>query len=348
MRANTPAVVSQGRCAVWEEPIGPAGVRLRERYVIDPPEGHVRLRLRAAGLNHLDLWLVTGAQRAQPPRVISADGAGVVEASASPDWQPGDEAMIYPVAACGRCAQCRAGQQVYCAQFAVLGEQCDGAACEAIQVPARNLCRKPQRLGWSEAAAMPLAYLTAWRMLTTRARLRPGETLLVVGGAGGIGTAAVLIGLHLGATVVVTSRTEEKRGMLRKLGAAHAFPSEDFARPVLDITDGLGADVVVDHVGAATFEESMRSAARGGRVVTCGATVGLLAQLNLPRVFVRHLSVLGSTTGNANEFRELVAAADAGLTPLVAAEYPLAEVQAALAAMERGHQVGKVVLTCSS
>ena len=316
-------VVSQGRCAVWEEPVGPPGVRLRRRAVVEPPPGHVRVRVRAAGLNHLDLWVVTGAQRVQPPRVIAADGAGVVEASGAPDWTPGDEVVLYPVAACWRCQRCRAGQQVHCAQFAVLGEHADGTACDQVQVPARNLYRRPRRLSWQETAALPLAYLTAWRMLATRARLCAGETLLVVGGSGAVGTAAILIGRHLGATVLATTRSSERSAQLRALGAAHTFPSAGFSRSVLEVTEGGGADVVLDHVGAATFDESLRSAALGGRIVTCGATTGLMTQVNLPRLFVRHLGILGSTTGNAEEFCALVEAADQGLRPIVAREFPL-------------------------
>ncbi|HJQ03549.1 MAG TPA: zinc-binding dehydrogenase [Jatrophihabitans sp.] len=346
MRA--PIVVSQGQCAVWEEPVGPAGVHLRERAIVEPPNGQVRVRVRAAGLNHLDVWVVTGAQRVQPPRVIAADGAGVVEASGSPDWTPGDEVICYPVAACGVCTRCRVGQHVHCAQFAVLGEHSDGAACELVQVPSRNLYRKPATLNWDEAAALPLAYLTAWRMLTTRAQLRQGETLLVVGGSGAVGTAAILIGRHLGATVLATSRDPDKRAELVSLGASHTFSSTGFSRSVLEVTDAAGADVVVDHVGAATFDESLRSAAVGGRVVTCGATTGVMSQVNLPRLFARHLSILGSTTGNADEFGALVAAAGAGLRPVVAASYPMGQVQAALTAVQQGTQIGKVVLSCSS
>ncbi len=343
---RVPASVSQGRCAVWEEPIGPGGVRLRDRPVQDPPPGHVRVRVRAAGLNHLDLWVVTGTQRVEPPRVISADGAGVVEASSSPDWAPGDEVICYPVAACWRCEHCRAGMQVHCNQFAVLGEHADGLACEWIQVPAASLFAKPERLTWHEAAALPLAYLTAWRMLTTRAQLGAGQTLLVVGGSGAVGTAAIRIGVHLGATVLTTTRTPDKYDQLRQIGAAHTFASSGFSRSVLEATDGAGVDVVLDHVGAATFDESLRSAGLGGRIVTCGATAGMLAQVNLPRVFVRHLSVLGSTTGTAAEFGDLVKAAAQGLRPVVARTFPLDGVREALTAVENCDQVGKVVLDC--
>lgn len=341
---SAPAVLSQGRCAVWEEPIGPPGVRLRERVTSDPAAEQVTVRIAAAGLNHLDLWVVSGAQRVQPPRVVAADGAGVVESSGSPQWSPGDEVLCYPVSSCWRCQRCRQGQQVQCGRFAVLGEHADGAACELLTVPARNLCRKPSALSWEEAAALPLAYLTAWRMLVTRAQLTAGETLLVVGGSGAVGTAAVLIGRYLGARVLTTTRAESKIPQLLAMGAEHVFMSSGFSRVVLSATEGQGADVVLDHVGAATFDESLRSAALGGRVVTCGATSGLLTQLNLPRVFVRQLSILGSTAGNVDEFTDLVAATAGGLRPVVAQVYPFEQISQALAFLETSNQIGKVLV----
>ncbi len=339
-----PAILCQGRCAVWEEPIGPAGVRLRDRAKSGPAPGQVSVRVRAAGLNHLDLWVVTGAQRVQPPRVIAADGAGVVESSGDPGWRPGDEVLFYPVSACWRCERCRRGEHVHCARFAVLGEHSDGAACELVTLPAQNVYPKPASLSWAEAAALPLAYLTAWRMIVTRARLSPGETLLVVGGSGAVGTAAVLIGCHLGARVLATTRSGAKAGALAAMGADRVFGSSGFSRDVLDATDGRGVDVVVDHVGAATFDESLRSAAPGGRVTTCGATSGLVTGLNLPRVFVRHLEILGSTAGNAGEFASLVAAAGDGLRPAVAKVFPFPLVADALAFLTTATQIGKVVL----
>jgi len=325
---------------VWEGSAGPAGVRLRERPAPEPAPGQVSVRVRAAGLNHLDLWVVSGAQRVAPPRVISADCAGVVESSADPAWRPGDEVLCYPVSVCWRCERCRRGQQVHCGRFAVLGEHADGAACEVVTLPAQNLYPKPAVLSWEEGAALPLAYLTAWRMVVTRARLSAGETLLVVGGSGAVGTAAVLIGRHLGARVLTTTRSPAKRPRLRALGAEQVFASAGFSRDVLDVTDGRGADVVVDHVGAATFDESLRSAALGGRVTTCGATTGVMTALNLPRVFVRQLEILGSTAGNADEFADLVAAAGRGLRPVVARVFPFAQTPDALAALAASDQAG--------
>src|SRR5258708_5112492 len=184
--AETRAILSQGRAAVFEEPIGPAGVRIRERPKTKPAPGSVAVAVKAASINHLDLWLAQGAQRIPPPRVIAADAAGVIESSGDPGWRPGDEVVLFPTLCCWECEWCRAGQQVKCARFGVLGEHSDGAACELIHIDARNVFRKPAALSLPEAAAFPLTFLTAWRMLTTRAQLRADESVLVVGACAGV------------------------------------------------------------------------------------------------------------------------------------------------------------------
>src|SRR5215472_16653026 len=203
--------VSQGRAAVYEEPLGPAGVRVRERPRTEPAEGMVAVAVRAASINHLDVWLARGAQRVPPPRVIAADGAGVVQVSADPRWKPGDEVVVYPVVCDWTCEWCRRGEQVRCPHFGVAGEHVDGTACELIHVDARNLYAKPTQLTWEEAAAFPLTFLTAYRMLTTRGRLRAGEKVLVVGAGGGVSVAAIVLARHLGARVFATSRSEAKQ-----------------------------------------------------------------------------------------------------------------------------------------
>ena len=337
--------MSQGRAAVYEEPLGPAGVRVRERPRTAPVPGAVAVAIKAASINHLDLWMAHGAQReVTPPRVIAADGAGVVEASADPAWRAGDEVVIYPVACCWECEWCRSGQNVLCKRFGVIGEHTDGTACELFHIDARNLFRKPAGLSWSEAAAFPLTFLTAWRMLTTRARLRAGETVLVVGAGAGVAVAAVTIARHLGARVFVTSRSEAKRKRAIELGAEAAFESTDFSKHVRSAT-GDGVDVVFEHVGPATLAESMRSVAMGGRVVTCGSTSGVKAEIMMPRLFWGQMDLLGSTMGNAGEFRAVLQAMDDGLRPVVDSVYPLGEVQAALQRLDAAEQFGKVVLS---
>jgi NADPH:quinone reductase-like Zn-dependent oxidoreductase len=340
-------VLSEGRAAVFEEPSGPGGVRIRERPRTDPVPGSVAIEIRAASINHLDLWLAHGAQRVPPPRVIAADGSGVVHASGDPSWEPGDEVVIFPTLCCWECEWCRAGENVRCPRFGVLGEHSDGTACELIHIDARNVFRKPSALTWEEAAAFPLTFLTAWRMLTTRAQLRADETVLVVGAGAGVAVAAIQIARHLGARVLATSRSEAKRKRALELGADAAFDSASFSKDVRQATKD-GVEVVFEHVGPATLDESMRSLAMGGRIVTCGSTSGVKAEISMPRLFFRHAGLLGSTMGNASEFEALLKAIDRGLRPVVDSVYPLDEVQAALTRLDAAEQFGKVVISVST
>ena len=339
------SVLSQGRAAVYEEPVGPAGVRIRELPRTEPAPGTVTIAIRAASINHLDLFLAQGLQRdVKPPRVIAADGAGVVQASTTPRWKPGEEVVVYPVVCDWECEWCRAGENVRCPRFGVIGEHSDGTACELLHVDERNVFPKPQALSWTEAAAFPLTFLTAWRMLTTRARLRPGEKVLVVGASAGVAVAAIRIARHLGARVFATSRSEDKRKKAVEIGAEAAFDSTDFSKAVREATGG-GVDVVFEHVGPATLQESMRSLVMGGRIVTCGSTSGPKAEIMMPRLFWGQMDLLGSTMGNASEFQAVLEAIDDGLRPVVDSVHPLGEVQAALQRLDAAEQFGKVVLS---
>ena len=336
---------AEGRCAVYEEPAGPAGVRVRERPVSGSEPGEVVVRIDRAALNHLDLWTAKGVQRVEPPQVICGDGAGVVESTGDSRFSPGDEVVIYPVVCCWECEACRAGQQVFCPSFGVVGEHSDGAACEYFHVPGRNVYRRPANLSADEAAAFPLTWLTAWRMLTTRAKVRPGETVLVVGAGAGLASAAVAIAKHLGARVFVTSRSDEKRSRALGRGAEQGFDSASFANEVREATGGRGVDVVFEHVGPATLDQSIRSLALGGRLVFAGSTSGPKAEINMPRLFFRHADLMGSTMGNASEFEEVLKAIEAAdLHPEVDSTYPLESVQEALERLDSGEQQGKIVL----
>lgn len=340
-------VLSQGRAAVFEEPIGPPGVRIRERPRTRPAPGMVAVAIRAASINHLDLWLVHGAQRIDPPRVIAADGAGVVHESGDPAWKAGDEVVVFPTLCDWECESCRAGENVRCPRFGVVGEHSDGTACELVHIDARSVFRKPAALSWEEAAAFPLTFLTAWRMLMTRAQLKADETVLVIGAGAGVAVAAIQIARHIGARVLVTSRSEAKRKRALGLGAEAAFESSNFSKAVRAAT-GDGVDVVFEHVGPATLDESMRSLAMGGRIVTCGSTSGVKAEVTMPRLFFRQASLLGSTMGNASEFEAVLEAMNRGLRPVVDSTYPLDQVQAALTHLEAAEQFGKVVLSVSA
>jgi NADPH:quinone reductase-like Zn-dependent oxidoreductase len=336
-------VLSSGRCVVYREPGGPSGVRIEERPRSPLRGGAVTVSIKAASLNHLDLWLVAGAQRIEPPRVLGADGAGVVAESGDPRWRPGDEVVLYPVACCWQCEQCLAGRQVFCSRFGIFGEHTDGTACEFFQVHAQNVYRRPAGLTWDESAAFPLTFLTAWRMIVTRARLQPGETMLVVGAGAGVAVAAVAIGKHLGARVLATSRSETKRQKARELGADATFDSSGFSKPVREASGG-GVDVVFEHVGPATLDESIRSIRKGGRIVFCGSTSGVKAEINMPRLFFGQADLLGSTMGNTGEFEQVLEALEGGMRPVVDSTFALDDAVSALEHLDRGEQFGKVVL----
>ena len=341
------AISSEGLSAEYQEPIGPAGVRLRDRPRTPLQEGNVAVAIRTAGLNHLDLWLAHGAQRIDPPRVICADGAGVVEESAGDRWNAGDEVVLLPTVSDGDCNFCRAGQEVYCPHFGILGEHTDGTACQRLQVPERMLYPKPPELSWEEAAAFPLTFLTAWRMLSTRARLQPGESLLVVGAGAGVGVAAILIGSFMGARVFATSRSEAKQAQARKLGAEEAFPTDGFAGPVRELTDKQGVDVIFDSVGAATIDEDLKAVRMGGRIVTCGSTSGPKVTILWPRLFFRHADIMGSTMGTSTEFESVLEMLGQGVKPVVDSVFPLQQVEQALTHLDRSEQFGKVILRVS-
>lgn len=320
------------------------------RPEIEQPDD-VRVRVHAAALNRLDLFVADGLPGVQYafPHIVGSDGAGVVEAvgPAVSRVRVGDRVMLNPGLSCGKCAACLAGEESLCAAFRVVGEHRAGTAADYVVVPAANLAAVPERMPWAEAAAFTLATLTAWRMLTTRARLRAGETVLIWGIGGGVAQAALGIARHLGARAIVTSGSETKLEAARRLGADAAVnhASADVVAEVRRLTDGRGADVVVDSVGEARWAESLRALRRSGRLVICGATTGPMVSLDLRRLFWHQWSILGSTLGSRREYEEIVALAHAGrLWPAVEPPVPLAEGPAALARLERGEQTGKLVI----
>ena len=314
----------------------------------------VLVRIRCAALNRLDLWMTGGLPNAKPsfPHVVGSDGAGEVEAvgPAAGKWRPGDRVLINPGISCGHCAACQEGEESLCANYAIMGEHVAGTAAELVVVPAANLARIPDGMSWSEAAAFTLATLTAWRMLTNRARLQAGETVLIWGVGGGVGMAALQIAVHLGARAIVTSGSDAKLETAVRLGAAVAVNhrTADVVAQVRSETGGRGADVVVDSVGEATWTNSFRALRRGGRLVICGATTGPAVSLDLRRLFWHQWGILGSTMGNRREFAEIVRLLHEGkLWPVVDSVVPLADGAAAYRRMQRGEQTGKLVIEVS-
>ncbi|HUP49629.1 MAG TPA: zinc-binding dehydrogenase [Thermoanaerobaculia bacterium] len=313
--------------------------------------GQALVRVRAVALNHLDLWVRRGiAGHTFPlPIIPGSEVSGVVEhleGPASP-WREGDEVVVAPGFSCGVCAACLSGNDPLCPRYGIYGETADGGCAEKIAVPIRNLLRKPGRLSFAEAAALPLDMLTAWHMLVGRARLRPGETVLVQAGGSGIGTAAIQIARLWGATVYTTAGSAEKAARALALGAEAAidYRSGDFVAEVRALTGKRGVDVVVEHVGAGTFERSLRVLARGGRLVTCGATAGAEVSINLRLVFFKLLSILGSTMGSLAELHEIMRHVESGrLQPVVDRILPLEQVAEGHRVLEAREAFGKVVL----
>jgi NADPH:quinone reductase-like Zn-dependent oxidoreductase len=314
----------------------------------------VLVRVRCAALNRLDLWMTGGLPNAKPsfPHIVGSDGAGEIEAvgTAAGRWRPGDRVVINPGVSCGHCAACEEGEDSLCANYAILGEHLPGTAAELVVVPAANLGRVPEGMAWSEAAGFTLSTLTAWRMLTGRAQLQAGETVLIWGVGGGVGMAALQIAVLLGARAIVTSGSDAKLATAIRLGATVAVnhKSADVVAEVRRETGGRGADVVVDCVGEATWANSLRALRRGGRLVVCGATTGPAVSFDLRRLFWHQWSILGSTMGTHREFAEIVRLAQEGkLWPVVDSVVPLADGAAAYERMQRGEQTGKLVIEVS-
>jgi len=317
-------------------------------------QGDVRVRVRAAALNRLDLFVLDGLPHTRPtyPHIMGSDGAGVVESvgPAVTSVRPGDHVMINPGLSCRSCPVCLAGEQPLCRNYRILGEHLPGTIAEWVVVPEANLARIPTETPWPEAAAFSLATLTAWRMLMTRAALRPGETVLIWGAGGGVAQAAIQIARRAGARVVATSSSDAKLETATRLGADLVLnpTRDDVVRRVRDLT-GVGADVVVDSVGEATWAASLRALRPMGRLVTCGATSGPQVALDLRKLFWFQWSILGSTMGNDLEFRAIAELFRQGeLRPVVDSAVSLEQSPAAYARLAAGAHSGKLVIEVSS
>jgi len=323
---------------------GPEVLRYEDAPDPQPAEGRAIVRVRACALNHLDLWERRGLDRVKLPlpHISGADVAGEV-------LETGQRVMLQPGLRCGACAPCRRGDDNQCVHYDVLGLRSDGGYAELIAVPLENLIPIPATLDFITAAAFPLTFLTAWHMLVARGRLRDGDVVLVLAGGSGVGQAAIQLARHFGARVFATS-APEKAARTRALGAEQVFDhySVDFSKEVRRLTDGRGADIVVEHVGEATWDRSVRALATGGRLVTCGATSGFAASLDLRHLFARQLSLLGCYMGR---FAELDSAAqllfDGRVTPVIDEVFPLERAADAQRRLENKGQFGKVVLQVS-
>jgi NADPH:quinone reductase-like Zn-dependent oxidoreductase len=334
-----------------------------DRSVIDygevpdptPDRDEVLVDVKAGALNHLDVWTRRGLPGLDldMPHVPGSDAAGVV-VEVGEDvtrFEPGDRVALSAGVSCGKCEFCRDGEYTMCVNYHVIGEHVSGVHGERAAVPEANLVEVPHGVEWETAAAAPLVFQTAWRMLLNRGDLTAGESVLVLGASGGVGHAAVQIADYAGAEVYATASTDEKLEYAAEIGADHVinYEQEDFAGRIRELTGKRGVDMVVDHVGEATYPDSLESLARGGRLVTCGATTGPNPGAGLNRIFWNQLSVIGSTMGNPGEVDDVLELVwDGTFEPRIREGLPMSETARAHEMLEAREGFGKVVVVPDS
>ncbi len=327
-------------------------LRIDELPIPKREPGEALVRMIAGGLNRVDLYMRNSGAGIthRLPLILGLDGSGVVEeADAGSKFRAGDEVLIYPGQPCGSCEFCLKGEEVLCSRGRIFGEQVDGTFAGFVRAPEGSLVAKPGSLDFVQAASLSVAWLTAWRMVVTKAHLQPGETALVFGVGGSVSLAATQIAIALGARTIVTSRDPAKLERAKRFGAA-ATVHDEGGSSVLDrvmaLTGKRGVDVVIENVGEAVWPTALKALVRGGRLVTCGATTGDDPSADLRRLFIRQLTVFGSTLGTRAEFADLIAfITEKGLTPHIDQTFPLTEIHAAMHRLESGRQFGKLGLT---
>lgn len=328
---------------------GPEVLRCEDVPDPQPRKDQVLIRIKACAMNHLDIWVRKGLPGVSLPHILGSDIAGeIVEAGEYvTGLKSGQRVLLAPMHFCNRCAKCVAGLQNQCREFTVLGNGVDGGNCELIAVPAVNVIPIPDGLDFNQAASVPLVFLTAWHMLVGRAGIRPGQTVLVLGAGSGVGIAAIQIAKLFHARVITTAGDEKKLEKAHALGADHGINhyKQKISQEVRKITDKEGVDIVVEHVGPATWDESVKSLKPGGTIVTCGATTGPNAAFDLRFVYSRQLSFLGSYMGTMGELYDVLGHVFAGrLKPVVDRAFPLKDARAAHEYLEKSQMFGKIVL----
>jgi NADPH:quinone reductase-like Zn-dependent oxidoreductase len=328
---------------------GPEVLRYEDVPDPKPRKDQVLVRVQACAMNHLDLWVRKGLPGVTLPHILGSDVAGeIVEVGEYVGgFKPGQRVLLAPMHFCGRCAKCVAGWQNQCPEFTVLGNRVDGGNCQLIAVPAVNVIPIPDHLDFNQAASVPLVFLTAWHMLVGRAGIRPGQTVLVLGASSGVGIAAIQIAKLFHARVITTAGDEQKLGKARALGADYGIDHyhQKISEEVRKVTEREGVDIVIEHVGPATWEESVKSLKPAGTLVTCGATTGPNVGIDLRFLYSRQLSILGSYMGTMGELYEVLGHVFAGrLKPVIDRAFPLKAIRTAHEHMEKSQMFGKIVL----
>lgn len=331
---------------------GPEVLAIDELPVPTPKEGELLVRIQAASLNHMDLWVRNGMPgvKLPLPMILGCEAAGVVTevGGGVKRFKKGDEVVLFPNRSCGACAPCREGNDHHCPSSGLAGETEDGVDAEYQALSERYLHIKPKGVTFEEAAAVSITFLTAWHMLVDKCSIKTGQDVLIIAASSGVGSAGVQIAKLHGARVIATVGGEEKLAKAKELGADFVIDhrSQEISREVKKITHGRGVDIVFEHVGQATWDQSLRSLAFGGKVVTCGATTGGDVRLNIVHLFIKHQQVIGSTMGPSRtlpQIFELVA--QRKLRPVIDKVYPFSQVKEAHQRLEGRGQFGKIVLS---
>ena len=328
---------------------GPEVLRYEDVSDPHPRRDQALVRVKGCAMNHLDIWVRKGLPGVKLPHILGSDVAGeILEVGEYvTGFKVGQRVLLAPMHFCNHCAKCVAGLQNQCPEFTVLGNGVDGGNCELIAVPAVNVIPIPDSLDFNQAASVPLVFLTAWHMLVGRAGIRPGQTVLVLGGNSGVGIAGIQVAKFFNCQVITTAGDDRKIAKARELGADYVINhyQQKISDEVRKITNKQGVDIVLEHVGPATWDESLRSLKPAGTLVTCGATTGPQVSIDLRFVYSRQLSVLGSYMGTMGELHEVLKHVFSGrFRPVVDRTFPLSEVRAAHEYMEKSQMFGKIVL----
>ncbi|MBC8214754.1 MAG: zinc-binding dehydrogenase [Candidatus Marinimicrobia bacterium] len=312
----------------------------------------VKVQIKSASLNHLDIWIREGfpGMPLPLPLIMGSDGAGIISEVGKNvnDWKVGNEVVIQPNTFCGECDYCKNGKENYCKNYGIIGETENGVQSEFVVLNPINIYPKAKHLSFVDASSMQLVYLTSYQMLITRANLQPNETVLIYGATSGIGSAGIQIAKHLGTKVISTVGSDNKIEYAKQMGSDFVVnhSSENWSKQVKEIVGKKGVNVIFEHPGTATWENSMRLLAKGGRVVTCGATTGPIVKLDLRHLFMKQQTIIGSTMCDMKSFKQVMKHIENGdYKPFVDKVYPMSEIAEAHKRIEDREQIGKVVVS---
>ena len=340
------------KAVVFEKHGGPEVLEYKDVPEPKPGPGEVLIEVKATSINHIDIFLRRGMPgiKVPMPKIVGSDAAGIIReiGPGVSGLNIGQRVTINPGISCGRCEFCAAGFGSQCTAYAMVGENRDGAYAELVAVPAHIVLPIPDSISFEDAAAAPLVFLTAWSMMVSKGNIRPGEDVLILGAGAGVGTAAIQLAKMTGCRVFVTASSDKKLERARQLGADFLinYKTEEFDKKIRELTNKRGVDVVVDYIGADTWVRSLRSARRGGRVLTCGATTGFAPQTDLRQMFFRQVQVIGSTMGSHRDFLDVMNCVFRGqLQPVIDRVLPLREANRGHELLEERAVFGKIVLT---